>query len=87
MIMQCQDMWREISNYIDGTVAPSLLTELEEHLAHCRNCAAVLDSTHNILFLIADEKTFSLPVGYSERLHERLSGEMARNAHDNRTAE
>lgn len=77
MIMQCQDVWREISNYIDGNVAPSLLAELEEHLAHCRHCAAILDSTHNILVLVADEKTFNLPMGYSERLHERLSGEIS----------
>ena len=77
MVMQCHEMWREISNYIDGTVDPAVLAEVEEHLAHCRNCAAVLDSTHNILYLIADERTFGLPVGYSQRLHERLSEEIS----------
>jgi hypothetical protein len=66
-------MWREISNYIEGTVAPDLLEAVETHLAHCRHCAAVLDSTRNILVLVADDRTFELPVGYSDRLHARLA--------------
>jgi hypothetical protein len=33
----------------------------------------VLDSTRNILVLTADGRTFELPVGYSERLHARIS--------------
>jgi len=72
MIMQCQDVWREISNYIDGTVEPLMLAELEEHLAHCRHCAAILDSTRNVLVLTADNRTYELPLGYSDRLHARL---------------
>ena len=36
----------------------------------------VLDSTRNILYLIADDRTFALPVGFSERLHARLQKEM-----------
>jgi hypothetical protein len=29
------------------------------------------------LILTADDRTFELPVGYSERLHERLAKELA----------
>ena len=39
----------------------------------CEVCSAVLDSTRNILVLTADGRTFELPVGYSERLHARIS--------------
>ena len=72
MVLNCKHVWNEISNYIDGTVPPELRDSIEQHLASCRHCAAVLDSTRNILYLIADERTFALPVGYSERLHLRL---------------
>jgi len=72
MVLNCKHVWKEISNYIDGTVPPELRDSIEQHLANCRHCAAVLDSTRNILYLIADERTFALPVGYSERLHSRL---------------
>ena len=78
MVLNCKHVWKEISNYIDDSVSPELREAIEEHLAHCRHCAAVLDSTRNILYLIADERTFELPVGYSERLHTRLREEMAK---------
>jgi anti-sigma factor RsiW len=77
MVLNCKHVWKEISNYIDDSVSPELREAIEEHLAHCRHCAAVLDSTRNILYLIADERTFELPVGYCERLHARLRKEMA----------
>ncbi len=78
MVLNCKHVWKEISNCIDDSVSPELREAIEEHLAHCRHCAAVLDSTRNILHLIADERTFELPVGYSERLHARLRKEMAK---------
>ena len=77
MVLECKHVWKQISNYIDGTVPPELLDSIEQHLAHCRHCAAVLDSTRNILILVADERTFELPVGYSDRLHTRLQREMS----------
>jgi anti-sigma factor RsiW len=73
MVLNCKHVWREISNYIEGTVAPEIREAVETHLAHCRHCAAVLDSTRNILVLVADDRTFELPVGFSDRLHSRLS--------------
>jgi anti-sigma factor RsiW len=73
MVLNCKHVWREISNYIDGTVDVALRADIEKHLAHCRHCAAVLDSTRNILVLVADDRTFELPTGYSDRLHARLS--------------
>jgi anti-sigma factor RsiW len=76
MVLNCRHVWDQISNYIDGTVPPELRQAVEEHLSHCRHCSAVLDSTRNILVLVADERTFELPIGYSDRLHARLQQEM-----------
>jgi anti-sigma factor RsiW len=77
MVLNCRHVWDQISDYIDGSVLPELRESIEEHLAHCRHCAAVLDSTRNILVLIADERTFEIPIGYSERLHARLQEAIA----------
>ena len=76
MVLNCKHVWKEISNYIDGTLPTQLRDSIEQHLANCRHCAAVLDSTRNILYLVADERTFELPMGYSERLHTRLQNVM-----------
>jgi predicted anti-sigma-YlaC factor YlaD len=76
MKLNCEHVWSYISEYIDGTVDGALREEIEKHLEHCEICSAILDSTRNILYLTADERTFALPVGFSERLHARLSKEL-----------
>ena len=76
MAMTCKEVWREISNYIDDAVSPELREEMEHHLAYCRHCTAMLDSIHNIIILVADGRTFALPVGFSDRLKARLEKEL-----------
>jgi predicted anti-sigma-YlaC factor YlaD len=78
MKLDCKHVWAYISDYIDGSVAPEMRAEIEKHLEHCEICSAILDSTRNILILTADDRTFELPVGFSERLHERLAMELER---------
>jgi len=80
MEMNCKHVWEYISEFIDDSVEPKLREEIERHLEHCEICSAILDSTRNILVLTADNRTFELPVGYSERLHERLKAEIARSS-------
>jgi len=76
MNLKCEHVWSYISEYIDDAVNAQLREEIEKHLEHCEICSAVLDSTRNILVLTADERTFELPVGFSERLHARLAKEL-----------
>ncbi|HXT23414.1 MAG TPA: zf-HC2 domain-containing protein [Candidatus Eisenbacteria bacterium] len=76
MELNCKHVWAHISEYIDRSVPAEVREDIERHLEHCEICSAVLDSTRNILVLTADNRTFELPVGYSERLHERLEMEL-----------
>jgi hypothetical protein len=77
MALNCKHVWSYISDYIDNSVDPELRREIELHLEHCEICSAILDSTRNILYLTADARTFAIPIGFSERLHARLSSEIA----------
>ena len=72
MKIDCRHVWDYISAYIDGDVDASLRAEIDRHLEHCELCSAVLDSTRNIVVLIADERVFEIPNGFSARLHRRL---------------
>ena len=72
MALSCRHVWDHISEYIDGALDPSLRADVERHLAHCEICSAILDSTRNIIILIADDRVFELPVAFSKRLHARL---------------
>lgn len=76
MKLNCKHVWSYISEYIDGAVDLEVRAEIEEHLETCEICSAILDSTRNILYLTADERTFVLPIGFSERLHARLAKEL-----------
>lgn len=80
MKLECKHVWEHISEFIDGRVDAQLREEIEKHLEHCEICSAILDSTRNILILTADDRTFELPMGYSERLHERLNKEMEKSS-------
>ncbi len=75
--LSCEEVWREISDYIDDEVSPDTRRMLEAHFAQCRHCAALVDSVHNVLVLVADERVFTIPAGFSERLRRRLNLELA----------
>jgi anti-sigma factor RsiW len=72
MKIDCKHVWEHISAYIDGDVDPALRAEIDRHLEHCEICSAVMDSTRNVVVLMADERVFEIPGGFSERLHTRL---------------
>jgi predicted anti-sigma-YlaC factor YlaD len=76
MTLDCKHVWEQVSGYIDGSVTPEMKQAIERHLANCRNCSAVVDSTRNILVLVGDERTFEVPVGFAQRLHHRLQAWM-----------
>ena len=82
MKLNCKHVWQYISEYIDNTIDAKVREDIERHLETCEICSAILDSTRNILVLTADNRTFELPVGYSERLHERLTREMEGSEED-----
>ncbi|MBW8747927.1 anti-sigma factor [Terriglobus sp. 2YAB30_2] len=76
MVIECKHVWTYISDYLDGTLSEEIRVTVQKHLEHCELCSAILDSTRNILVLTADDRVFELPVGFSERLHQRLEEEL-----------
>jgi anti-sigma factor RsiW len=76
MRIDCKHVWQYISAYIDGDVAAELRAEIDRHLETCEICSAVLDSTRNLVILMADDRVFELPAGFSRRLHERISRDL-----------
>ena len=79
MVIECKHVWDYISDYLDGSLTPETRELVQKHLDHCEICSAILDSTRNILVLTADDRVFELPVGFSDRLHQRLNAEMEKD--------
>lgn len=72
VVINCRHVWKEVSDYIDGTVDAELRARMEAHFKTCDHCAAVLDGTRNIVRLVGDERAFDVPAGFGERLKLRL---------------
>jgi len=72
-MITCEEVLRELSNFLDGEVSPALRAEIEEHLISCHNCTVLLDTTRKTLTLAGDRYFVELPVGLTERVLERLS--------------
>jgi hypothetical protein len=76
MVIKCEDVWREISNYLEGDLDLDPKRAMDEHFAQCRECKAVLEGTRNVIDLYGDERMFHLPTRFSPRLRHRLISEI-----------
>ena len=77
MVINCEQVWREVSEYLDGEVDPELRAAIEEHVRGCKHCGAVLDGMRNVVQLYGDERMMQVPIGFSRRLHQRLEADMS----------
>lgn len=78
MKLDCKHVLEHISAYIDGEIDAELRAEMDRHLEHCTSCSATIDSTRNIVVLVADERIYEIPAGFSRRLHARLDSIVGR---------
>jgi anti-sigma factor RsiW len=70
--ISCLEVWREISNYVDGEVEDDLRARMEAHFKTCAHCKAVLDGTKNVVKLVGDGVEYEMPDGFSQRLYEKI---------------
>ena len=70
--ISCLEVWREISNYVDGEVDAEFRARLEAHFKVCAHCTAILDGMRNVVKLVGDGVEYELPDGFSERLYRKL---------------
>jgi len=67
-LYSCDDLRTELSNLLDDDTEPGDRAEIERHLAECRTCQVLVDSTRKTLTIVTDAGRFELPVGVSDRL-------------------
>ncbi|PYX39816.1 MAG: hypothetical protein DMG81_08365 [Acidobacteria bacterium] len=73
MVVNCEHVWKEISNYLDDDVDAATRAAMEAHFKECKHCTAVLSGTRNVVELYGDDRLFELPAGFSRRLQRRLA--------------
>ena len=72
MVVNCEQVWQEISNYLEDDVDPNLRVAMEVHFRECDRCRSVLEGTRNVIQLYGDERMIDVPLGFSYRLQRRL---------------
>src|SRR5215470_2292320 len=68
----CEEVWTEISNYVDGRVDAPLRQRMDRHFESCRDCKSVLDGIRNVVKLAGDERAFPSPRNMSQNLRAKL---------------
>ena len=74
-VVRCKTAIGEISNYIDGSLAPDMRDKIEEHMKYCTRCSILLDTTRKTLFLVADEQVFLPSIPYKKSIESRFSSD------------
>jgi hypothetical protein len=75
--IDCLEVWRQISNYLEGEVDSALRASMVSHFKDCAHCSAVLDGTRNVMKLVGDGKAFEIPGGASQKFYKKLNDHLA----------
>ena len=73
MVVNCEQVRHEISNYIECEVDPGLRLAMDEHFRTCKRCSSVLEGTRNVIRLYGDERMIEVPAGFDRRLEKKLA--------------
>jgi anti-sigma factor RsiW len=71
--LNCKGVVRELSEYLDGNLDPTLAQELNRHLEHCDDCRVVVDTTRKTIEIYCNTEPLPLPPDVRQRLHRALA--------------
>jgi anti-sigma factor RsiW len=72
MVVNCAEVWQQISNYLDGDLSAELRQAIENHVRGCKHCTAVLEGTRNVVRLYGDDRVIELPANFTQKWQQRL---------------
>jgi len=71
-LFSCDEFRSRLSDLVDDETARSVRLELERHLAECRTCRVLYDSTRKTIRVVTDAGSWEIPEEISERLAARI---------------
>jgi len=75
--IDCVEVWRQISNYLEGEVDASIRASMASHFKDCAHCSAILDGTRNVVKLVGDGRAFEIPAIASQKFYKKLNDHLA----------
>lgn len=71
--LRCDELIHYLSDYIDNNLSEDLTAAAREHLATCRNCRVVLDSTQKTILLFREQGQHQeIPAERQQALYAQL---------------
>jgi Putative zinc-finger len=71
-VISCEAFLAEFGNYLEGDLAADVRRQLESHLAHCRTCQVLYDSTRKTLKIVTESGSFDLPETTAKVIGDRI---------------
>ena len=71
-MLSCKEVLDELAADLEGEVSAELRELIQKHLAHCRSCTVIYDSTRKTLQIVTDSDCFDLPDETAQRLTRDL---------------
>lgn len=75
-MFSCDEFRSRLSDLVDDEAARSVRQELERHLAECRTCSVLYDSTRKTIRIVTDGGSWEISEAVSERLAARILREV-----------
>jgi len=65
MVVNCEQVWREVSNYLEGEVRPALRSAMMSTSAPVCAASRCWKAHANVVALYGDERMLDIPTGFS----------------------
>lgn len=76
--MNCRNVVKELSNYLDEALDQSLKASIEQHLLNCEDCRLVVDTTKKTIQIYCNAEPLPLPEDTRIRLRQALEKRLHR---------
>jgi predicted anti-sigma-YlaC factor YlaD len=76
--VNCRNVVKELSNYLDEALDQTLKTSIEQHLSNCEDCRLVVDTTKKTIQIYCNAEPLPLPEDTRIRLRQALEKRLHR---------
>ena len=59
--MNCRALLETLTEYLDDTAAAAVRADLEAHLAECKSCTVIVETSRRTLKIVTDVGSFDIP--------------------------
>jgi len=75
-MITCEEFLAEFGDYLENQVPFEVREELEVHLAHCRACHVLYDSSRKTVKLVTESSSFEFPRSACDPVIDRVMAKL-----------